>query len=366
MAEGQYNFGSKVSFAEIIVGGNWKQYVLNSDGTLFADKKDSTIKISEYGAYLQASRELIKGRLRVTASGRYDKNQNFEGRFTPRLTAVIKPAPDHNIRVSFQTAYRFPSTQQQWIDLNVGTGRLIGGNIALAQKYDLINNPGYDAIILKDPTQKVRIPYKDAKPESVASFELGYKALIQKKLLLDVYGYYGTYQDFITRRDVVQYPGGVIGPSYTGFSIVVNSPEEVKTYGGGASAEYLLPGNYIVSGSISSDQISGVPTGFRAFFNAPELRTVLTLANTGFGPDNHLSANISWRWQQGFFYENDFTQGDLPGFHNVDAGINYKVPSIKSMFKLGATNLLNQYYRTALGNPSIGGLYYVSFAYNVL
>jgi outer membrane receptor protein involved in Fe transport len=79
-----------------------------------------------------------------------------------------------------------------------------------------------------------------------------------------------------------------------------------------------------------------------------------------------VSVNVSWRWQKGFFYENDFTQGDLPGFHSVDAGVNYKVPSIKSMFKFGASNLLNQYYRTALGNPSIGGLYYVSFAYNVL
>jgi hypothetical protein len=26
---------------------------------------------------------------------------------------------------------------------------------------------------------------------------------------------------------------------------------------------------------------------------------------------------------------------------------------------------LNQYYITAVGNPSIGGLYYVRFAYNI-
>jgi hypothetical protein len=36
------------------------------------------------------------------------------------------------------------------------------------------------------------------------------------------------------------------------------------------------------------------------------------------------------------------------------------------MIKIGATNLLNSYYRTAIANPSIGGLYYISFAYNVL
>jgi outer membrane receptor protein involved in Fe transport len=93
---------------------------------------------------------------------------------------------------------------------------------------------------------------------------------------------------------------------------------------------------------------------------------VLSFANTGFGKNDNLGFNVSWRWQEGFFYENDFNQGDLPAFHSVDASISLKQPKIKSLFKLGATNLLNQYYRTAVGNPSIGGLYYVSFAYNVL
>jgi hypothetical protein len=42
------------------------------------------------------------------------------------------------------------------------------------------------------------------------------------------------------------------------------------------------------------------------------------------------------------------------------------VPSVKSLIKVGGTNILNKYYTTAFGSPSIGGLYYVSFAYNIL
>src|SRR5205085_2881137 len=125
------NFADVIKFADILVGANWKKYVLNSEGTLFADKPGSPIDINEMGAYMQAGKEIIKDFLRLTASVRYDKNENFEGRFTPRFTALLKPAPDHNIRVSFQTAYRFPSTQQQWIDLDVGTGRLLGANKSL-------------------------------------------------------------------------------------------------------------------------------------------------------------------------------------------------------------------------------------------
>lgn len=365
--EGQYNLSQSIPFAEVLVGGNWKKYVLNSEGTLFADKVGQPISINEYGAYVQVGKEIIKDLLKLSASGRYDKNENFKGRFTPRITAVLKPAPDHNIRFSFQTAYRFPSTQQQWIDLNVGTGRLLGANRSLWEKYDLINNPGYDpSTVPPYGTGMQKITYQQVNPESVTTFELGYKSLIQKKVLVDAYGYYGAYKDFITRRDVIQFPGGVPSATYSGFSIVANSPEKVKTYGWGASAEWMLPSNFVISGNLSSDKIRDVPTGFRAFFNAPELRSVFSIANTGFGKNKLIGCNISWRWQKGFFYENDFTQGDLPGFHTVDAALTFKRPAIKSLFKIGATNLLNQYYQTAVGNPSIGGLFYVSFAYNVL
>jgi len=356
MMEGQYNLTDALKVVEVLVGGNWKQYVLNSQGTLFADKVGEPILINEFGAYVQIAREVIKDRLKLTASGRYDKNENFKGRFTPRVTAVLKAAKDHNIRVSFQTAYRFPSTQQQWIDLDVGTGRLIGANIALWEKYNLISNPG------RDPVTAETIPYKEAKPESVTSFEVGYKALINQKLLWDIYGYYGEYQDFITRRDAIQ----VSGSDVKGFSVVVNSPQKVKTFGWGLSFEYQLPANFAISGNASSDKIRNVPASFRAFFNAPELRTVLTFANRGFGKKQVLGFNVSWRWQDGFFYENDFVQGNLPAYHVVDAAVSLKLPKIKAMVKLGANNLLNQYYRTAVANPSIGGLYYVSYAYNVL
>lgn len=363
MVEGQYNFADIIKFAEIMVGGNWKQYVLNSQGTLFADKPGEPILINEIGAYLQIAKSLFNDKLRLSASGRYDKNENFEGRFTPRVTALFKPGKNHNIRFSYQTAYRFPSTQQQWIDLNVGTGILLGENRALWEKYDLINNAPYNPANLSE-----RINYVQTLPESVTSFELGYKTVIKSKLLLDVYGYTGTYKNFISRRDGVQFANGVPAPGapFNAFSLVVNAPGEVKTYGWGASLDYLLPKGFTVGVNASSDVLEDVPDGFRAFFNAPKLRTNVSVGNTGFGKKRLVGFNLVWKWQEGFFYESDFIQGDLPAFHNVDASLNFKAPKIRSLIKIGANNLLNSYYRTAVANPAIGGLYYVSFAYNVL
>ena len=47
--EGQYNLTPYTSkFADILVGANYKRYVLNSEGTLFADSTGK-IPINEYG-----------------------------------------------------------------------------------------------------------------------------------------------------------------------------------------------------------------------------------------------------------------------------------------------------------------------------
>lgn len=363
MVEGQYNFADIIKFADIMVGGNWKQYVLNSQGTLFADKIGEPIKINEIGGYIQIAKSFFSEKLRMLASGRYDKNENFEGRFTPRVTALFKPGKNHNIRFSYQTAYRFPSTQQQWINLNVGTGILLGENRSLYERYNLISNAPYNPANLSE-----RIQYVKTKPESVTSFELGYKTVVKNKLLIDVYGYLGTYQNFISRRDGIQFASGVPSPNgaFQGFSLVVNAPGKVKTYGWGASIDYLLPKGFTLGLNASSDVLNDVPAGFRAFFNSPKYRTNVSVGNTGFGKKKLVGFNFTWRWQESFFYESDFIQGQLPAYQTLDASVNFKAPKIKSIIKLGANNLLNSYYRTAVGNPSIGGLYYVSFAYNVL
>lgn len=76
MAEGQYNLSDKVKLAEVLVGANFKEYVLNSKGTVFADTA-GRINIKELGAYALISKKLFKDILNLTASGRYDKNDNF-------------------------------------------------------------------------------------------------------------------------------------------------------------------------------------------------------------------------------------------------------------------------------------------------
>src|SRR5262249_8951807 len=87
--EGQMNLTQYVKFAETLVGASYRNYHLNSHGSIFEDV-NGPINVSEIGVYAQLQRWLIDDKLKLTVSGRYDKQKNFQGRFTPRATALIK------------------------------------------------------------------------------------------------------------------------------------------------------------------------------------------------------------------------------------------------------------------------------------
>lgn len=362
--EGQYNLSSVVKFAEVLVGGSYRVYRLNSQGTLFADST-GPISTGELGAYIQVSKKLFDDKLKLTASGRYDKNDNFKGKFTPRISAVIKVAEDQNIRLSYQNAYRFPSNQNQWINLNTGAGILIGGLPQLRSFYNFDTKPVYTIASVQaykasgDPSVLVQQTFGTYKPETVNSYEVGYKGLFNKRFLLDVYGYYTTYKDFIGRVSAYQLATG------TGFSISVNSPNTVHTKGFGIGTDYLLTQTLSINANLSSDVIDNPDPNFATYFNTPKYRANIGLGNSGFGPGKLFGFNVQWRWQDTYYTEADFKQGDVNAFSTIDAQVSYKLPKIKSLIKLGGTNILNHYYITAFGNPSIGALYYISFGYNV-
>jgi outer membrane receptor protein involved in Fe transport len=363
--EGQYDFSHLTNkFANILVGGNFRRFVLNSQGTLFADSTGA-LGINEIGGYVQLTKNILNDRVILIASGRYDKNQNFKGRFTPRATAVVKLSKNNNLRLSYQTAYRFPSTQYQWINLNVaGSYQLIGGHESFRTFYQLNSNPVYD-LVRGAPVLSKAVTITDLKPESVNSYELGYKGLSNNnKLLVDAYIYYARYQDFLVRRTVMQNPGNPATRRL--FSLPTNATNPVSTLGFGIGLDYKLPANYTIAANFSSDALSGdIPAGFQTFFNTPKYRTNLTFSNTGFGKNKLLGFSVVYRWMDSFFTEGGFATAQLPAIHTLDAQFSVKVPKIKSIVKLGGNNILNQYYQQNAGNPVIGGLYYVSFAYNV-
>jgi outer membrane receptor protein involved in Fe transport len=329
-AEGQLNLSDALRFTdkvEVIVGAQWKQWVMNSQGTIFADTTGA-IKLVETGAYAQLKKKLLNDVLTLSVSGRYDKQTNFEGKFTPRFAAVIRVAKDNNLRLSYQTSYRFPSNQNQYISLRLGGGSsYLIGSLPEFQTYYKLNStkPGYTAAsvlnyragVLGDSSRLIQAVFNKLKPETVNSYEVGYKGIIGKKLLIDAYYYFSKYNDFIVSAAVVQ--GGTTGYKYETYSSFSsnsvsynqNSSKTVNSNGWGVGIEYKLIRNYVLYGNIFSDVLKDVVPGDVTFFNAPKYRYNVGLRNENVC--HNIGFNVVVKYQDNNYYE-----GYLPSCRNQE------------------------------------------------
>jgi len=376
--EGQYNFSKYVTAVDILVGGSYRLYHLNSSNTIFYEP-DGPISTSEYGAYAQLQKELLNEVLKLTASGRYDKNENFKGRFTPRITATIKVAKDNHIRLSYQQAYRFPNNQDQWINLQTPGSILIGCLPVFNTLYQFDQYPVYTATSVVNfrtsgnPADLQKATFAKAKPETMQSYEIGYRGVINNKLLIDVYYYFSKYKDFIARQAVARGDSAgnptnnliYLASPFTSanYSFVVNSSTPVKANGWGISAQYQLGKGYAVTGNIYGDQLTNVQPGLVTFFNTPKTRFNIGLSNSN--ATKGIGFNIIYKWQDKINWEGTFGSGTIPAFGTLDAQVSYNFSKQNILVKLGGTNITNHYYRNAFGNPYIGALYYVSIGYNI-
>ncbi len=388
--EGMYNFKNVIApeTVELIVGGNFRQYDLNSSGTLFLTKADgSEYNINEFGGYAQASKTIAE-KLKLTGSIRYDKNQNFRGQWSPRISAVYTLRNNHNIRASYQTGFRIPTTQNQYINLNTPVSLLIGGLPALWDHYKLRENPTPTLESAQSLTPET-YSFPEFKPERVFTFEVGYKGLISNKLLVDVYYYNSTLRNYIggillqnqtnTTNDLR--PGQII-------SMSTNYDEDVRYQGFGLGLDYLFPKGYTLGGNLSNNTLNegGVGLfngeknlnvlegGFQVGFNTPKYRFNLSTGKRITASSNW-GYNVTYRYQQAFYWQDlimparaRFEQTNrevlVPAFGTLDAQVSYKIAPIKSIVKLGGSNILKNEYRTGWGNPVIGAMYYISLTFD--
>jgi iron complex outermembrane receptor protein len=397
-AEGQYDFKDDIDWMELQMGASFRTFTLNSKGTIFADTAGSPISIYEYGAYAQAAKRL-NDKIKLSGSFRYDKNQNFKGQVNPRISAVYSVADDHNIRVSFQTGFRFPTTQGQYIDLDVLSSRLLGG---LPSFYDRYITPNLDRSYTGGSLVQFRdsifagadittaasylVPYtaediKPVKPERVKSFEIGYKSLINNKLLIDAEFYYNIYNDFITQEQVVvatddgsgnaslpsllRSDGDPKSTSSTAYSIYTNRTDLVKTEGAAVSIEYSIYKGYTFSTNYSWNKfLSGYDENTLNDFNTPEHKFNVNFGNRKLA--DNLGFNVTFRWQDEFEWQSSFARGTVPSFNTLDAQVSYKLEGLKSVIKIGGSNLLYKPYIMTLGAPNIGAIYYISLTFDEL
>jgi hypothetical protein len=277
---------------------------------------------------------------------------------------------DHFFRFSVQTAFRFPPIADQLVDLDVGAYRVIGGIPALHQKYNFDINPVYPLTgpnPLVDTPVVSNGPFKTPtfRPERVTALEAGYRGLyFQKKLYIDAYIFQNTYNGFLATQVLAQNPNT---PEERLFQTTISTDDPITAYGWAIGADYHVFYGYILKGNVSYNGLQSVgerPPGFQSRFNTPDFRYNVGISNRNVFKS--IGFSVNWRWQNEFLWETSFGVGNIPAFHTLDAQLSLKMDKLKSMLKIGGSNILNDYYTTGFGNSQIGGLYFISWTYEAL
>ena len=401
-----YNFSHLIDFADIQIGGSARQYSLNSSGTIYTDY-DGTIDYSEYGVYTQVQKDLELSsamKLKLTGSVRYDKSEFFDGFFSPRLSAGLTVNRDHNIRASVQTGFRNPTTQDLFIGLDAGRAILVGSAPANLDRWTRdyeISASGQALGLPASVAQTGAAAYNNSytlssanalaatgnpavlevgnpeviKPEQVTSIEVGYRGKFGK-LIVDFSAYHNTYEDFISQEFVVAPLYGTVGDNalsvaaisngdFQAYSTYTNSKAPVKSYGASLGVSTKVFGDFDLSGSYTYAKLDfdrDTYPDFTTNFNTPEHKFKASFGNTEVF--ENFGFNIAYRYSDDYYWEASFGNGVVPEYHVLDAQVSLKVPSFKSTFKAGATNLLGDEYFTAFGTGFIGSMYYVGWTIN--
>lgn len=369
--EGMYNFTGLVKIMELQAGLSNRWYIVNSNGTIFADKPGEPIIINEFGSFIQINKNTLKDYLRLTGAFRFDKNENFESQYTPRFSAILflDEKKEHSFRGTFQTAYRFPSLADQWVDIYTGVFRSVGGMPEVQYKYHFNTIPlypmsGNNPITAKPVTENGPVILPGLRPEKVASTEAGYKGLLLgKTLFIDSYVYFNKYKGFQASWLLAQLAEDAGTSQDLIYNTFFTSDEPVSSSGWAVGLDYMTPVGILLRGNIARNKLKeGIETpGVQARFNTPEYRANLSLQHFAIIPNLGFSMNL--HWQSKFLWEAGFGTGEIPEFITFDAQVSYKIPGINTTLKLGSSNLSNRYYTTSFGSAKIGGLYYFTVVY---
>lgn len=376
-ADLNYDFSEDLPFG-LIAGGNFRRYEIDSKGSFFNDGPNGyngPIPVTQFGIFTQATKAFAEDRLKLTGSIRYDKNENYDGNFTPRLSAVYTAGAnrEHNFRVSYQTGFRNPGLQESFIAFPLFSFfTILGGSQANVDNYKYTGATGN---VITGPQLQQEFGFGAIEPEKNKTFDIGYKSLINNKFLIDANLYFTTYDNFLGSNQVV-FGGGT--PDFKVFLWYQNRDQKVTTNGFDLNMDYLIGNGFKVGGNFSYTDLDapdfdvsdgGVAKeqfirGLR--FNSPKTRFNLHFSNTGFGKDKKWGFDVALHQTGEYFYLSAFGATTIKAFNWTDASVSYKIPKWKATVKVGGSNIFKQDYTHVYQGPAIGGLYFVAIRFDDL
>ena len=405
-ADFNYNFGHMWDWAEVQLGGSYREYELNSSGTIFTDY-DGPITYGDMGLYTQMVRKMADDRFTVTLAARYDKAEFSDGAVTPRVALAYTAGKDrnHNIRVSYQTGYRNPTTQDLFIGLDVGIARLIGSSpdnparyvrdyavsaagqaLGVPASVTLTGEAAFNNSFSASSVQAMAATgnpgllqdsgVEYVKAEQMQSVEIGWRAKLSPTFTIDANVYKNAYQDFISTEAVISPYYGQVGDNglsilaiangdFETYSAYTNTDAEIESWGATVGVRTKIFKTYDLSANYTKNVLQFDQEAYPDFatnWNTPEDKWKVQFGNTNLF--DNVGFNVAWRWFTDFYWESTFGNGDVPSTHVIDAQINFTLPKWNSVIKIGGANIGGDEYFTAFGSGFIGTQYYISWTAN--
>jgi iron complex outermembrane receptor protein len=172
---------------------------------------------NEFGGYLQD--EFFVSKFRFTVGGRVDKFGNIDKAvFSPRATAMYKPAADQSFRVSYNKAFRAPSAINNYLDQKIFAPiapidlRPLRGLIPV-----LVPGPAGQALASLVPTTPINLIVNNVgnpnlKEEAVEAWEIAYTGTFKDKTTIGIAVYRNTTDNNINFSSITPqagYPNGI-------------------------------------------------------------------------------------------------------------------------------------------------------------
>lgn len=359
-------------------GFSGRMYRPYSLGTLFLDTGNARIKNSEIGVYTGFEKRFFERKLKLDMTARVDKNINFRYLFSPAASIIYSKTKLHTYRMSFSSALRNPTLQDQYLRYNVGPAILLG-NVAGVKNVFTPSN-WLDAIQKQNYKLLDTLNIAKLKPERVRTFELNYKGVVlDGRVTLDAGYYFSMYKDFIGYKIVIDgqmdtlynFPLG-----YQVYRVATNSIDLVSTQGLSLGVNYFFWKFMYLSGNWSWNKFDrrGSADPLIPAFNTPRHKFNLSLGASSIDKLVHLKNsvktlknygfNMNFKWVEGFLFEGSPQfSGNIPSYYLLDMQVSRNIPKWKSTLKIGASNITNNQVVQVYGGPAIGRMAYISLTF---
>ena len=376
-----YDLTDRIDFADILIGGSYRNTDLNTEGTVLTDY-DGPISYYQYGMYTQAKKDF--GKLTLTGSVRYDKSEFFDAVFTPRLGALYNISDNQNLRVSYQTGFRNPTNQDQYIGLRGSRTVLMGSSPDSVDRFKMPFQRATDGAVYNvtgdivfatalNPITYQPQEMKNVEPEYIVSYDVGYR-FNTTTTSFDIAAYLSQYDNFIATQDVwipLLYNGQSVPEALANldvfpFSVDGNIDEEVSSYGVSVAVNQALTQKIGMNMSYEFNELDYTPSSatslFEPAFNTPKHRFKVSVV--GRNINNNIGFNVSLRSNSEYEYQASFIDETIQANTVIDAQVSFRLDSLSTVLKVGGTNIGGDDYVSLVGSGMIGQMFYTSLTFN--